>query len=130
MKKVLYFTGGTVILILCLRACISCWDRPAKDLGNNFALLYNGRSTCIIYNENGKSVLRGNGFEVVPGEVIDCAFDPTYIVARVRNRGFKMTSFWIVDKRKGYYKPIALDTLEYIDSLKKLNIKLELFEKW
>lgn len=127
MKKIICIFCILILLTSCMYKLVG----KINDLGNNFVFVGGGRDCLVLYNENKKQLLRGTGLEVIPPEIEMYNYDSTYIVAKTIEyiAGRRISSFWIVDKRQGYKKPIVLDSLQYLDSLEILKVKLKLKDR-
>lgn len=127
MKRILCIFS----ILLLLSSCMYKLVGKINDLGNNFVFVGGGRDCLILYNENKKQGLKGSGLVVIPPEIKMYNYDSCYIVAKTIEyvAGHRIPSFWIVNKRLGYKKPVALDSLRYLDSLDQLNVKLELKDR-
>ena len=128
-----------LLFVLLLSGC-SChnWMRIV-ELGNNFALV-EADDTSINYDYyGGQNCFLGKyAAGVVPVEVLAYNYNERWIIAKSGSEHRPQeTTFWIVDKdfnftRLGFHEELKeqtigpLDSLQFYQKLKELNINLEL----
>jgi hypothetical protein len=118
MKSILIF-GFTLSL---MQSCVFTKIDDSINLGNKYRYIQDYPQT-IIFHRSIK--YEGTGKEIVPPNVKTYSFDSLYIIAKSISLEDKKLKYWIVDKRAKGAVVRPLDSTNFYQQLKELEINLK-----
>lgn len=109
-------TKNILYLIFILFVFNSCeWLLGYKDLGNGYFFIEGSHYSNIIYNDNKKDGRLGNGYEIIPHEVIQFKHNKSNLIVVNIDIETKSRNYWIIEKDKA----LSLDECKASDDFTK-----------